>query len=242
MDEAMDQGCVTNLQELAGLFARQEGLAGRSIRGICGRVTKGRTPEDFQRLSDVNWKRLSWVMGPDGLEQLCGKSVRYILASIGKDTQWMRNRLNAGYKFKLFLFPEMEVVQATWDGVFRLIREIYPEAWPHVEPHTKALSQLSWTELQSNFSDFDIAEAYERGTEYHVFMTLERYLQSNRSLGYTRAFLFHEIGLSSLFHGDGFTRTEDGRIGVKEFMVANQLLTSLKESAVVDLHISLDEV
>jgi hypothetical protein len=32
-------------------------------------------------------------------------------------------------------------------------------------------------------------------------------------LGHTRAFLYHEIGLTHLFRGDGFTRTEDGQVG-----------------------------
>jgi hypothetical protein len=40
-----------------------------------------------------------------------------------------------------------------------------------------------------------------------------RYLESSGTLGHTRAFLYHEIGLTHLFHGDGFTRTEDGQVG-----------------------------
>lgn len=33
--------------------------------------------------------RLSWVVGPDGLERLCGKSPREIMLAIGKDTPWL---------------------------------------------------------------------------------------------------------------------------------------------------------
>jgi hypothetical protein len=41
----------------------------------------------------------------------------------------------------------------------------------------------------------------------------DRYLESDGTLGHTRAFLYHELGLTHLFHGDGFTRTEDGKVG-----------------------------
>jgi hypothetical protein len=37
--------------------------------------------------------RLSWVVGPDGLERLCGKSPREIMLAIGKDTPWLRHTL-----------------------------------------------------------------------------------------------------------------------------------------------------
>ena len=50
---------VEDIDELAELFARQEGLGGRRVRGICGRVTKGRTEDDFRLLSDGPTKRYS---------------------------------------------------------------------------------------------------------------------------------------------------------------------------------------
>jgi len=40
-----------------------------------------------------------------------------------------------GYRFRLCLFPEVQARQATWDGVFELVRDTFPEAWPKVAPH-----------------------------------------------------------------------------------------------------------
>jgi hypothetical protein len=105
------------------------------------------------------------VVGPDGLERLCGKSPRDIMLAIGKDTPWLRRTLDGipplsstvgllaprpgagltyvfafvwkteGYRFRLCLFPEVQARQATWDGVFELVRDTFPEAWPKVAPH-----------------------------------------------------------------------------------------------------------
>jgi hypothetical protein len=56
---------VEDIDELAELFERQEGLGGRRVRGICGRVTKGRTEDDFRLLSDGPTKRyLVRVLAP----------------------------------------------------------------------------------------------------------------------------------------------------------------------------------
>ncbi|ELR15337.1 uncharacterized protein ACA1_086530 [Acanthamoeba castellanii str. Neff] len=306
---------VEDIDELAELFERQEGLGRRRVRGICGRVTKGRTEDDFRLLSDGPTKRLSWVVGPDGLEQLCGKSPRDMLLAIGKDTPWLRRTLDKGYRFRLCLFPEVQARQATWDGVLELVRDAFPEAWPHVEPHAHLLPkytleevqarftefdihasfregrdhhhfmtlerlclfpevqarQATWDgvlelvrdafpeawphvephahllpkytleEVQARFTEFDIHASFREGRDHHHFMTLERYLKSSGSLGHTRAFLYHEVGLSQLFHGDGFTRTEDGQVGLREYLVPNRPLTSFAKHRSVELPLDLDQ-
>ena len=38
----------------------------------------------------------------------------------------------------------------------------------------------------------------------------------------TRAFLYHVVGLNRLYADDGFTRREDGRVGMAEYVTANQ--------------------
>lgn len=43
---------VESIPELAERFRSRKGLGGRRVWGICGRVTKGRAPEDFRLLSD----------------------------------------------------------------------------------------------------------------------------------------------------------------------------------------------
>jgi hypothetical protein len=54
-----------------------------------------------------------------------------------------------GYRFKLCLFPEVQARQATWEGVFELVRDTFPEAWPKVEPHIhvrRPMSSLALTQ------------------------------------------------------------------------------------------------
>jgi hypothetical protein len=65
---------VADIDELAELFERREPLGRRRVRGICGRVTKGQTEDDFRLLSDEPNKRYDrhhcydhsdhvWVLG-----------------------------------------------------------------------------------------------------------------------------------------------------------------------------------
>lgn len=233
---------VTDIDELAELFERREPLGRRRVRGICGRVTKGRTEDDFRLLSDEPNKRLSWVVGPDGLERLCGKSPRDIMLAIGKDTPWLRRTLDEGYRFRLCLFPEVQARQATWDGVFELVRDTFPEAWPKVAPHIHLLPKYTLEEVQERFTEFDICASFLEGRDHHHYMTLERYLESSGTLGHTRAFLYHEIGLTHLFHGDGFTRTEDGQVGLREYLVPNRPLSSFSKYRTVELPLDLAEL
>jgi hypothetical protein len=55
--------------------------------------------------------RLSWVVGPDGLEQLCGKSPRDMLLAIGKDTPWLRRTLDSTWPFYIFRYKFRYIFQ-----------------------------------------------------------------------------------------------------------------------------------
>src|SRR4051812_28041275 len=58
--------------------------------GICGRVVRGRNDKDFENLSFAEGRRLAWVVGPQGMRRLVGKSGTEIVLGIGKDEDWLR--------------------------------------------------------------------------------------------------------------------------------------------------------
>jgi hypothetical protein len=84
--------------QLTALLTRCE-LSGRMIHGY-------ENQQDFGRLlSSDEWKRLSWVFGPEALPGFLGKSSREICLQLGFGENWLDAKLKDGKKFKLAIFP-----------------------------------------------------------------------------------------------------------------------------------------
>jgi hypothetical protein len=107
-------------------------LSGRMIHGF---------PDDLgfgHLLSADEWKRLSWVFGPEALSRFLGKSAREICLQLGFGERWLASELFRGRLFKLAIFPSdvADSRLATWDGVEHLLQRFYPEVWgSKVAPH-----------------------------------------------------------------------------------------------------------
>lgn len=155
-----------------------------------------------------------------------------ILFFLGFDMNWIKKKLSLGYQFKLSIFPEKESILATWDNIFQLLQKHFPEAWPFVSPYQNELKNFNLQTIQANFKEFDIEEIDLKGREEEDFMTLERYLKrapSANTLGLTRAFLYHEVGLSKLFGGNGYTLLNTGELGTREFLMPNKKINEIPE-------------
>eukprot|EP01119_Soliformovum_irregulare_P014762 TRINITY_DN4057_c0_g1_i2.p1 TRINITY_DN4057_c0_g1~~TRINITY_DN4057_c0_g1_i2.p1 ORF type:complete len:132 (+),score=28.13 TRINITY_DN4057_c0_g1_i2:389-784(+) len=114
----------------------------------------------------------------------------------------------------------------------------YPEAWSRIKPHQLELSSTPYHVIQSNFTEFNIKEANLQGWQHPSFLSTERFTQmDDPSLGYVRAFLMNEVGLTHLFRGDGMTQNEKGEPGIKEFLIANRRIDSFSTYHLFDLDI-----
>lgn len=111
-----------------------------------------------------------------------------------------------------------------------------------VAPHIDALRQRSYDDIQASFPDFDIRQVHLIGDTHPSHQRLDKYLKSPGNLGYTRAFLYHEVGLSALYGGQGVTMREDGGVGIKEYLTPNRLLRDLPAYAFIDLPLSIEEL
>ncbi|KAL6055772.1 Isochorismatase domain-containing protein [Balamuthia mandrillaris] len=244
--------------------------------GLYGRIIKGRNEEELSRLSDSSWKRLSWIVGPDGLADFCrrrsssappssGRRALDLLLSVGKDKTWLRQKVEQSYSFKLLVFethPHVSVQHATWEGIFSLMKDVYPESWPLLRAHQERLQQFSFEEIQQKFWEeeeneaFDIEEVHllgEGDPRYLVEVRLlqrarermERYAKEEEgerddeariSLGEARAFLYHEVGLNGLFSGDGYTKMEaTGERGMREYLMPFCYVKELPRYVLLDL-------
>ena len=82
---------------------------------------------------DTPWLRRTL----DGIPPLSSTTVGLLAPRPGADLAYVSLFCwkTEGYRFRLCLFPEVQARQATWDGVFELVRDTFPEAWPKVAPH-----------------------------------------------------------------------------------------------------------
>lgn len=196
---------------------------------MLGRIVRGKSPNDFQRLA-ADERRLVFVMGPDGLEQLPGKPTRDALATIGLMPEYVAGRIKQGYSFRLALFEARDPSLATWDNVLREAGSVYPSLRRDLRTHAKALPRQP---LPANSDEVDLA-----GPSHPEFMSLERYQNlpaDERTAEALRRLLRHEVHLAPLFKGDGYTYLPNGRRGMQEHVVPNGPIASLRNAVLLDL-------
>jgi hypothetical protein len=105
----------------------------KTITGICGRIIRGKRPEDFETLTDDPERKLVMLMGPDGLGLLPGKTGHDMLVAIGYEPDYLRHKVAEGNQFKLVVFPEGGPAKlATWENAVEAVSEVYPTAAVHL--------------------------------------------------------------------------------------------------------------
>jgi len=224
--------------ELAELL-RHCPLSGRMIHGFPDDAGFGRL------LSSDEWKRLSWVFGPEALPGFLGRSARDICLQLGFGERWLNAKLAAGKLFKLALFPSdsADARLATWDGVEHLLREYYPEVWgSKVEAHWGRIRSTPFSELEAE-AGYSMLEVNLVGRCDHAtgesrddrYVSLQRLLRREGTMPQVRQFLWDEIGLKDLFSGTGRTVDDGGALGPPEFLCRNLPLAEMHGAVVVDV-------
>jgi hypothetical protein len=119
-----------------------------------------------------------------------------------------------------------------------LVCDAYPELnAERFKHHTDLLCTLSYTQIQDLNPSFDMKKIKASGQEHPHYMTIARFLKTDQSLFFARAFLFHEIGCNPYFSGDGYGYTPDGKRLNREFMIANCPVHEIIGCEVIDLRI-----
>ena len=124
-------------------------------------ITHSPTPSyppyfQFERLSFAAGRKFAWCAGPDGLYDWLGKAHDKIICGIGKDEEWLKERLAGGTTWRVFVWNGDGTRElGDWDGLFKLIAREYG-----AELH-KRLSKWR-TDLQSKKFDDIIAKDWRR--------------------------------------------------------------------------------
>jgi len=230
---------ATTVGEYAAAFTAGEPV---HVGNLCGRITRGDKPADFDKLSNDPSRKIVMLMGPDGLEMMPGRTGYDMLHSIGYTRSHVEHLLSQGYNFKLGVFPESYTARlATWDNVLDVIGIAYPAVRDDLLQHRDALHTTSYAAIEQaagyKFHDVDRA-----GRQDPRYMTYERFVNSPRDLAAARAFLYFSVHLRELYSGDGYTYTPTGERGLQEYvMVTPDSVRDLGDYALLDIRVELPQ-
>lgn len=221
---------------------------------LAGRVTRGSKEEHFIYLQkNRDAKKFAWVIGDDGLTLFLRYSNLQALRLLGHTDQWIRKRLEEGEHFRLGIFPRSDrCVLATWDGVLTLIDQYYSSHISQkVRQHIETLKQMTYDEIEARArlsylngaSYFDVNElAIDGYSNDSRFMSDERFTECEGTLEEVRGFLYNRLGLSRLYDGNGFTKDENGRLNVREYLQLNIPVRDIPGFRYLDLPINDTEL
>ncbi|HEV8052121.1 MAG TPA: hypothetical protein VGP47_06485 [Parachlamydiaceae bacterium] len=206
---------------------------------VTGRIIRGLSPEHFEQLSFNPNRRITFLFGYDGFEMLEGKKGYEMLKAIGYRHDFIDTILSQGYTFKIIAFPDhLDATLATWENFFPLFCRAYPEFAQDLLAHQNMLSLLAFEDFEEA-AGYKFIEVIQKGDTDMRYMTYERYLNSDRSLLDTRAFLYFTLGLNELYSGDGYAYDYEGNRCMQEYFVLNEHLSALEYYYLIDLEVAL---
>ena len=225
---------ITGLEEFANAFRCGDEL---TVHGLHGRILRGRSEGDFETLTDDPARRAVIAIGADGLTQMLTATSTRAFDLIGYRTEHVRHLMNSGYKFRLVVFQKNGLLlRATWDNVAQIVSTAYPSVRDAMVKFLPALSLFPF-DLWLEETNFDWVEVNKLGPYDWRYMTLERFERSRQWACDLRQFLYHTLSLKELFTGDGYTKTEKGVRGVKEYIMPNMKLADLGAHVVLPMDI-----
>ena len=188
-------------------------------------------------LSFDEWKRLSWVFGPEAIRRFIGMSSREICLDLGFGETWLDAKLKAGDEFMLAIFPSThnDVKLVTWEGIEELLERNYPEVFDKINVHLPQIKSMSVDEIY-DIAGYDLEEVNLVGRYDHEtgeskddrYISLQRLIRREGTLVEVRQFLWDEIGLKRLYSGKGYTVNDQGETGPPEYLASNKRLDDIE--------------
>lgn len=167
------------------------------------------------------------IMGADGLSKIASAPGMQMFEIIGYDPNYVRHLITTGHEFRLIVFPEHDNIPlATWDNVARIVGEVHPVTRKAFAQNLRELRMLPfgvWLEE----TNFNWAEVDKNGLEDPRYMTPSRFAESLQTACDLRRFLYHTVSLKELYAGDGYTYSDRGMRGMKEYIMPNMRLSNV---------------
>lgn len=202
-----------------------------------GRILRGREEAEFDVLGSPE-RDVVFIMGPDGLSAVPGMEPLAALDKMGFTPNYVQGRIAQGYHFRLLVFEGGDAAPlATWDNALSMVAACHPDLQQDIEQHRTVLGTTPFEVWQArapeSLEKIDLA-----GIAHPDYMSLDRYrglsAEDRSDPLMLRRLLFHVEHLNALFHGDGYTRTPDGQVGLAEYLVPNGRIQSLPEAITIN--------
>jgi len=206
------------------------------VSGLCGRIIRGKTVQDFEKLSDDPNRLIVFLTDSNGLSKMFGKTGYEMLITVGHHPDHIAKQLAAGKSYKFVVFPESEAQPATWDGLFKATQDVYPDLAGDLLNHSTKLrtSKYAEWELAANIKFADVDDP-----AHPEYVSYQSYKTGSRDALALRRLMYHTLHIRELFRGDGFTYDEQGRRGVREYLMPNKAIADIKGSVIQDLDVRL---
>jgi len=189
------------------------------------------------------------MLGSDGLEMVLREQMlpKTMLLNLGYDVLFLYEEIKKGTVFELVVCDESDsagIVAATWDALPSVVAASFsaPRLPQLIETHLPQLKQQSFYDLQLAYTHpndpdgppMSMHEARSKPASSEADDVPPWRMTEARLLGLplpraadVRAFLYHSLNLNNLFAGDGYTYTQEGSKGYKEYLAPNKQLEQL---------------
>ncbi|MFA5124619.1 MAG: hypothetical protein WC473_02210 [Patescibacteria group bacterium] len=228
---------MNQVEQYAEAFRRGY-LGDVEANGVLGRIIRGKSPKDFETLTDDPTRKLILLTDPLALKAMVGVPAFDLLLRVGWDFPYAVGKIKDGFHVKLVVFHEGgNALLCTWDNMITLVGKAYPEIAQKIRrwlPELKKLDFRKFNEIEQAYG-CDMSQVDHDGSTNQQYMTVERYKTADDTLVNARAFLYFTVHLRELFAGDGSTRDSLGNIGVKEYMALNCPISELQDAVLIDL-------
>ena len=209
-----------------------------SATPLSGRISYGKKQQQGfgVYLAAEEWRRISWVFGPDAIRKFLGMSARDICLDLGFGESFLDERIAGGYEFIMVVFPSSstDTKQATWEGAEYFLEAHYPEVWNKISAQLPQIKAMTFEEL-AKVAGYDMEAVNMVGRDHATgesadenYISLQRLVRRKGTLVEVRQFLWDELQFSRLYTGTGHTMNEDGGVGPPEYMVRNMKLLDIK--------------
>jgi len=176
----------------------------------------------------------------------------HIFHLIGFEEHYVREKIAHQVKFEMIIFDRKsidelgsDVEPADWNGTRMFVKHLFPKVYPLFEKHFDKLQTTPFDEIQAQ--GFNLGDVRRCGSKHPLyFKGEERFLsyceeKQNRNEEITlfdiRAFLYFACGMRELYNGDGYTLTEHGQRGLREYLTQNIERGIIKDHVIVSLDI-----
>ncbi|KAJ8041947.1 hypothetical protein HOLleu_12889 [Holothuria leucospilota] len=212
---------------------------------LFGRIctTKGPQHQPVQ-FSDSLGRKTAFLFGPTTVNNMrleqtyefllhLGLIPEYIhlKACVQKAAYWLvllKNSCNPGSGY-----ISAPILPATWDGLKTFITHFYPFAKESVLQHWATITSVSIETFEKE-AGFKFIHALK---EIHgpMYMSYSKFCKLGKPVKawQVRLFLYCELRILELFHGDGFTYSQDGMRGEEEFIAPNYTFRDLRDEDII---------